>query len=119
MGGNTVTLDVDRINREYTQAVERHLKTYQNKEMEGAEALKLSTAGGQMKAIPGFEVPKTLCEAWPKVEGFLRLALRAAAWFPGTAGIAAAARAVLTVMSSSIVPLLCKEGGNDTGGGTI
>lgn len=85
----------------YQAALPGHLETMAAKSAD--KSAKLGLMG--MDDLQNIEA--SFCTSWPKIRGFLNMAIGMAGWLPQVAGIAAQAKAVLTAMDKTIVPSLC------------
>jgi hypothetical protein len=94
-------LDSDAFQRAFTTAMqEGHAERYQAKAEEKTAALGLA-----MPAIDLGGLTANFCTEWPKIKGFVNMALGMAGWFYPKE--AAAVKAFMAAAESTLVPAVC------------
>lgn len=116
MANNTITLDFERINSTFQNAVpEYKLKLDAKKEKPNllpAEVILQAQMG--FLGIPGTDFLDdgidNVCEAWPKINGLFNTLLRVAAWLPNSVvdkRYIALAKGWLEMANTDLYPQIC------------
>lgn len=112
MAEKTITLDFERINSTFQQAVpEFKMKLDQKAAKDLLPAALMDKAAVGFLGIPGTEKIdlnlETACSAWPKVRGLLNTLLRIGGWMGYNKDHIALAKGFLTMLDMDVVPQFC------------
>ena len=104
---------------EYTKlqaAYSKHLEDVKgalkaiNEDPQFRDAMKEHAArlGVAMPRLDVGQITGEICKDWPRVKGFLNFAISMAAFWPGVSVIAAGAKAIVAMVDSQLMPMICK-----------
>lgn len=119
MTQRTVTIDMERVNSTFQNAVPEFRTKLEQKadkqlhpEVQNAlTAVHEDAVAKGFLGIPGTEKIDasilTACSAWPRVRGIINFGLKIAAWYPGYKAEIALAKGWLQMADTELVPQLC------------
>lgn len=91
------------------EAFKTQLKAAQvDEEFQHALMSHATRLGVEMPRLDIASLTGEVCNDWPKLKGFLNFAISLAVFWPGVAGLAGGAKALVALIDTQLVPGICK-----------